>query len=121
MSDDKTTIADLRTTMKEFIAEREWQKYHTPRNLACSISIEAAELLEHFQWAETNEVLERLKTDAAYRRHVSEEMADVLLYLMSLANALDLDVSATVDAKMAKNRAKYPADQVRGHYQRPLR
>lgn len=118
--DADTTLAALRETMRQFIHERDWAKYHTPRNLAASVAVEAGELLELFQWLTPEEAVERLRSDAAFRKAVGEEMADVLMYLMSLANAADLDVAATVAAKMEKNRRKYPAEKVQGHYRRPL-
>lgn len=120
-TDQTTTVADLRQLMAEFVAERHWQKYHTPRNLAASISIEAGELLELFQWVDNEAAIERLKKDEAYKRACGEELADVLMYVLSLANALEMDVAQTVHAKMAKNRQKYPAEQFKGHYERPLR
>ena len=119
-SDQKMTIHDLRQLMREFVAERPWGKYHNPRNLAASVSVEAGELLELFQWADNEASVERLKADPAFKKACGEELADVLMYLMSLANAMEIDVAATVHAKMAKNRKKYPAEQFKGHYQRPL-
>ena len=119
-TDQNTTVHDLRQVMREFVAERHWHKYHTPRNLAASVSVEAGELLELFQWADSEAAIERLKKDADYKRACGEELADVLMYLMSLANALDIDVSQVVHAKMAKNRRKYPPEQFKGHYERPL-
>ncbi|HVX84811.1 MAG TPA: nucleotide pyrophosphohydrolase [Phycisphaerae bacterium] len=120
-SDAHTPVAALRKLMADFVGERAWQKYHTPRNLAASISIEAAELLEHYQWLTPEEAAHKSRHDDAFRLAVGEELADVLLYLLSLANALDLDVTATVLAKMEKNRHKYPASHYHGHYERPPR
>ena len=119
-TDQNTTVHDLRQLMRDFVAERHWQKYHNPRNIAASISVEAGELLELFQWADNDAALERLAKDPEYKRAVGEELSDVLLYAMSLANAMDIDLSHVVHAKMVKNRKKYPADQFKGHYERPL-
>ncbi len=121
MKDTTTTIAQLRDMMRDFVAQREWQRYHTPRNLAVSAAVEAGELLELFQWDDavpataSNEEREQL-----HRQRVGEEFAYVLMYLMSLANSLNLDIAAAVQAKMQKNIEKYPADKVRGFYQRPV-
>jgi len=111
LTDSRTTVADLRALVSRFIAEREWNKYHTPRNLAVSICLESAELLEHFQW-----VLEPggEAAEPPDRGQVAEEMADVLAYLLSLANTLEIDLAATLAAKMRKNADKYPADRFKG-------
>src|ERR1035437_1667838 len=95
-TDENTTVRDLRQLMGEFVAERHWQKYHTPRNLAASISIEAGELLELFQWVDNEVAIERLKKDEAYKRACGEELAGVLMSVMSLANAMEIDVAHTV-------------------------
>lgn len=119
-SDETTTIAQLRELMRVFVAERHWEKYHNPKNLAVSAAVEAGELLELFQWLDTEEARTRAGGEEAFRKAVGEELSDVLLYLLSLANSMDLDVSTIVHAKMVKNRKKYPAEQFKGHYQRPL-
>jgi len=120
MHDTTTTVAQLRAVMRDFVQEREWGKYHTPKNLAGSVVVEAGELLELFQWLTAAEAEGRLKDEPAFKKAVGEELADVLMYLLSLANAADIDVAAAVEAKMEKNRKKYPAEKVRGHYRRPL-
>lgn len=121
VNDSAATIESLRQMMRDFVAERQWQKYHTPRNLAASISIEAAELLEHFQWLTDAEAAEKSKNDPEFRHAVGEELADVLMYCMSMANAMGVDISATVAAKMERNRAKYPPEKFQGYYERPAR
>lgn len=119
-SDSRTTVGELRGMMAGFVAEREWGKFHVPRNLAASVSVEAGELLELFQWLTAEEAAARVKGDEAFRRAVGEEMSDVVMYVLSLANAMELDLAAAIERKMAKNRVKYPAEQVRGKYERPL-
>ena len=120
MNDNQTTIADLKSMMTRFIAERNWEKFHTPRNLAVSLNVEAGELLELFQWLTPEEATVRTK-EPDFRTALGEEMADVLMYLVSLAVAADIDLAAATEAKMAKNCRKYPADEFRGRYQRPAR
>jgi len=120
LRDRKVPIAWLKQLMRQFLRERDWQKYHQPRNLAASVAVEAGELLELFQWLTPEEAATRCKDDPDFRRHVGEEMADVLMYCVSLANAMDFDIAQTIAAKMEKNRKKYPADQFRGHYVRKL-
>ena len=96
----KETIERIRRV----IADRDWDQFHTPANLAKSISIEANELRECFQWSDTDYDLE----------HVKEERADVIVYCQDMLDQLGLDVDEIVNAKMAKNEAKYPVDKSRG-------
>ncbi len=120
MNDHETTLAQLRQRMADFVAQRRWQKFHKPKNLAMSLAIETAELMEHFQWL-THAQAEALLRDQTSRQDVADEMADILSFLVSLANATGIDLAAAFEAKMAKNDAKYPADKVRGDYKRPRR
>ncbi len=92
------------TRIRKFTEDRDWQKFHTPANLAKSISIEAAELLECFQWSDTDYDLE----------HVKEELADVMVYCRNLLDELGLDEDEIIQAKMTQNEAKYPVEKARG-------
>lgn len=121
LRDDTATIEWLRGMMRDFVRERRWEKYHVPRNLAASVAVEAGELLELFQWLTPSEAEHRAKNDEAFRKAVGEEMCDVMMYCISLANAMELPVAETIAAKMVKNRAKYPPERYQGHYERPLR
>ena len=94
------TIARIR----KFSEDRDWDQFHTPENLAKSIVIEAAELLECFQWSDTDYNLE----------HVKEELADVMVYCQNMLDALGLDADEIVNAKMTQNEAKYPVEKARG-------
>ena len=116
-SPKKDEIAQI---VNRFVSERDWEQFHSPKNLSMSIAIEAAELMEHFQWVKSDE-LPALLEDAERRAEITDELADITCYLLSLANALDIDVSSAVTAKMAKNARKYPADQFRGRYYKPGR
>jgi NTP pyrophosphatase (non-canonical NTP hydrolase) len=111
MSDANTTLHELKERMAAFVAEREWQQFHSPKNLSMSIAIEAAELMEHFQWL-TVEESKNLSDEAL--ADIGEELADIVIYALSLSNALDLDLSETILAKMDKNIRKYPKEKVRG-------
>jgi NTP pyrophosphatase (non-canonical NTP hydrolase) len=115
MSDADTTVETLRQAVREFVDERDWQRYHTPKNLAMSLAIEAAELMEHFQWLDPHESYELAKLSHQHAL-VAEELADVLCYALSLANVMQIDLSDAVLAKLKKNAQKYPADQFRGRY-----
>jgi dCTP diphosphatase len=117
MPDESTTVAQLRQAVEAFVDERDWRQFHTPKNLAMSLAIEAAELMEHFQWVDVAESVARGR-DPARRVEIGEEIADVCCYLLSLANALDLDLSEAVIAKLRKNAQKYPADEFRGRSER---
>lgn len=113
--DDQTTVAELRQLVEQFVAERQWHQFHTPKNLAMALAIEAAELMEHFQWLDPQQSRE-IAHDASRRAAAGEELADVLCYVLALANELKLDVSETLRAKMIKNRLKYPAEEFRGRW-----
>jgi dCTP diphosphatase len=108
---DTRALADLRDTLRQFAAERDWDQFHSPKNLAAALSVEAAELLERFQWVTE---AESRALPAAEIARVREEMADVLLYLIRLADKLDVDLLAAARDKIAVNAQKYPADKARG-------
>ena len=111
MADENGEFARVRDLVRVFVDERDWDQFHTPKNLASALSVEAAELLEHFQWLQHGRIEELGPEKLVQVRH---EMADVLVYLVRLADKLDVDLVAAVDEKMVLNRAKYPADLVRG-------
>ncbi len=115
MSDSTTTLEDLKTLIREFVAEREWEKFHSPKNLSMALSVEASELMEHFQWIDLNES-RAVANDPKKLAEVGEELADVFAYSLALADVLGLDLADTVRAKMVKNVEKYPADKFRGIY-----
>lgn len=104
-------IQTLQAALRRFADERDWGQFHTPKNLAAALSVEAAELLEHFQWLTDEQ--SRLLSDEQ-RQAVSHEIADVLFYLLQLSDRLEIDVAAAAREKLAINAAKYPADKARG-------
>jgi dCTP diphosphatase len=104
-------LGELRERVRAFVAERDWERFHSPKNLAMALSVEASELVELFQWL-TEE--ESAAPDPGRRQRVAEEMADVLWFLVRLADRLDVDLLAAAEAKLAANAVKYPADLVRG-------
>jgi NTP pyrophosphatase (non-canonical NTP hydrolase) len=117
-SDTETTVAELRKLVADFVAERDWSQFHSPKNVSMALAIEAAELMEHFQWL-TTDASRELATDPEKLAEVGEELADVIGYSFALANELGLDISSAVRAKMLKNAQKYPAEKYRGRYARP--
>lgn len=104
-------LVALRDAMRTFVADRDWAQFHSPKNLAMALSVEAAELVEHFQWL-TEEQSRTL--DAAARAPVADELADVLLYLVRIADELGIDLHAAATAKMVRNAEKYPVEKSRG-------
>jgi len=103
----------LRQRVAEFVAARDWEQFHVPRNLSIAIAVEAAELMEHFQWL-THEQAAAAMQDEARRAAVADELADVLIYGLSLANALDVDVSTVVLSKLERNERRFTIEAWRG-------
>ena len=116
-SDKTTSIVELRNKVQKFIDDRDWNRYHNPKDLAISIAIEASELLQLFQWVGENELDKVLGSPDGCTR-LQEELADILIYCLSLANVLNIDVAQAVICKIEKNEGKYPADQVKGNYRK---
>lgn len=107
----KPTLDDLAQALREFARERDWEQFHTPKNLAMALIVETAELVEHFQWLTPQQSLE-LNTDKL--EQVRQELADNLIYLTRIADVLGIDLMDAAYRKMAINAAKYPADKSRG-------
>ncbi len=105
------SLISLREQIRAFVAERDWDQFHTPKNLAMALSVEVAELVEHYQWLPSGADAE---LDAGKRTAIRHELADVLVYLIRLADKSGVDLQQAVLEKMELNRAKYPAEQVRG-------
>ncbi len=101
-------IADLQRRLREFAAQRQWQPYQTPKNLAMAMVVEAAELVEIFQWM-TPEESQAIAGDAARHQHLGEEIADVMLYLLQIADHSGVDIEQAVERKLVLNAQKYPA------------
>lgn len=115
MSDQKTTLGELRAIVREFVDARDWQQFHSPKNLSMSLAIEAAELMEHFQWIATD-ASRNIGQQPEKLTQVGEELADVICYALAIANELEIDISDTLRAKMRKNEAKYPVAEYHGRY-----
>lgn len=99
-------MENLRTALREFAAQRKWQKFHSPKNLAMALSVETAELTEIFQWMEGAESCE---VDDTTKKHLAEEVGDIMIYLTMLADKFDLDPLTCARKKMRLNAIKYPA------------
>lgn len=105
--DQETTLIELKHAVGAFVKARNWQAFHGAKNLSMSIAIEAAELMEHFQWLSAEEAA-RYMNDAAFKAQVAEELADVFIYSLSFANQHGIDLSDAVRAKLAKNETRFP-------------
>lgn len=112
-TDRETTVQELRDCMQEFVDERDWRQFHSPKNLSMSLAIEAGELMEHFQWITTDESRELSESD---KLEAGEELADVICYSLAICNEMGLDISDLVYRKMEKNRKKYPASHFKGRF-----
>jgi NTP pyrophosphatase (non-canonical NTP hydrolase) len=111
--DSEATFQELKEHVRGFIAKRGWEKYHNPKDLAEAVCIEAAELLEVFQWSTVQEV-SSWGNDPSKMERIREELADVLIYCMSMANTLNIDLSEAILRKLKKNEEKYPAQKYFG-------
>lgn len=116
--DTTTTLAELRNQVAAFIAARHWQVYHTPKSLTMSIAIEAAELMEQFQW-HGNAASRAAAQEPERLAAVADELADVLIYALTLANTLDLDVSDAITGKLARNEHRYPPGHLPSRFNLP--
>ena len=113
LTDSATTVSDLKTRVLAFVRERDWEQFHTPKNLSMALAAETGELMEHFLWA-TAEQSVAIANEPARRAKIADELADVVIYALEFANMTGLDVSAAIEAKMAANAKKYPVEKARG-------
>ncbi len=118
ISDRETTILQLRARVQKFVDDRDWHKYHKPKNLAMSIAIEASELMELFQWVEESET-DTITGKREKLSRMEEELADIMVYCLSLANVVNIDISRAIMNKIDKNERKYPPEQFKGTYEKP--
>jgi len=115
MADATTTVQQLREVMARFVAERDWEQFHSPKNLAMGLAVEAAELMEHFLWIDT-EQSRRVVDNPTQLGEIADEIADITCYLLALVNTLRLDLSQAIQEKLVKTAKKYPVERVRGKY-----
>jgi len=112
-SDATTTVAELREQILAFARARDWEQFHSPKNLSMALAAETGELMEHFLWA-TPEESKAIAADPARRARIAEELADIVIYALEFANATGLDVAASIESKVAANARKYPVEKARG-------
>ena len=126
MNDKTATIDALKQRVNRFVKERDWEGYHSPKNLSMSIAVEAAELMECFQWLTPEESRTVLK-NRKVREEIEDEIADIATYILDFCLLFDIDLSGAVARKIVKNEKKYPAELVKGkhhkytHYQKRRR
>lgn len=113
LTDSSTTLAEIKARVLAFARERDWEQFHAPKNLSMALAAEAGELMEHFLWA-TPEASRTIAQDAAKRRKIEEELADVVIYALEFANMTGIDVAAAIETKMAANGQKYPVEKAKG-------
>lgn len=113
LADSATTVAELKARVLAFVRERDWEQFHSPKNLSMALAAETGELMEHFLWA-TPEQSRAIATEPAKRSKIADELADVVIYALEFANITGLDVAAAIEAKMAANAKKYPVEKARG-------
>lgn len=113
LADSTTTISDLKARVLAFARERDWEQFHSPKNLSMAIAAESGELMEHFLWA-TGEQSQVIARDPAKRTRIADELADVVIYAIEFANITGLDLAAAIESKMSANAKKYPIEKARG-------
>jgi NTP pyrophosphatase (non-canonical NTP hydrolase) len=113
LTDATTTLADLKHRVLAFVRERDWEQFHSPKNLSMALAAEAAELMEHFLWTEHASSHSRAQ-EAARRCEIADELADVVIYALEFANITGIDLAAAIEAKLAANAKKYPVEKARG-------
>jgi NTP pyrophosphatase (non-canonical NTP hydrolase) len=113
LTDIDTPIAELKSRVLAFARARDWEQFHSPKNLSMALAAEAAELMEHFLWAAPEQSFGVAK-DPAKRARIAEELADIVIYALEFANATHLDVASAVEAKMEANARKYPVEKAKG-------
>ncbi len=113
-NDKTTTIEEVRKLTRKLVAERDWDRLHTLKDLGMDISVESSELLELFLWKTEEEIREKLTHDTSYKKHVEEELSDVFISAMLMANKLNLDIATIVKSKIEEIAQKYPVEKCKG-------
>ena len=112
--DNTTTVQDLKTVVEDFVEERDWAQFHSPKNLSMALAIEASELMDLFKWKTVEEAQEEMKDKLL--EDATDELADIMIYSIAFANRNGIDIAKAVISKTEKNKAKYPADKFKGKF-----
>jgi dCTP diphosphatase len=113
MDDTTTTVHELKRRLADFVAERDWAQFHSPKNLSMALAAETGELMEHFLWTD-GPGSAALLADPEKRKRIAEELADIIIYSLEFANVTGIDVASAIETKVAANAAKYPVEKARG-------
>ena len=113
---DQLVIKDVISALRLFSKERDWDQFHNPKNLSMALSVEAAELLEHFQWLSEKQAneLRSIEADSEKRKAIADEIADVILYSLRISDVMNIDLKHAIEEKMKKNAEKYPIEKAKG-------
>lgn len=109
------SLSELQSMIRKFCDERDWGQFHNPKDLSISLALEAAEVLEHFQWKNEDEMT---KYSVDHKGAIAEELADVLYWVLLLSNKLDIDLIGSFQEKMLKNEQKYPVEKAKGNHKK---
>jgi len=112
--DDVSTVQDLKTVVEDFVEERDWAQFHSPKNLSMALAVEASELMDLFKWKTVEEAQEEMKDKLL--EDAADELADIMIYSIAFANRNGIDIAKAVTSKTEKNKAKYPADKFKGRF-----
>ena len=113
MGDKKSTLDQVKKKIREFVRERDWEQFHSPKNISMSIAVEAAELMEHFQWL-TEEQSRDLLKDKNKREEIEDELADIAIFILDFCNLFNIEFEEIIKTKLKKTAGKYPAHLVKG-------
>jgi len=115
MNDRSTTITELKKIVEDFVNERDWSQFHSPKNISMALAIEASELMDIFKW-DTERDSKVKMSEGISRQEAIDELADIIIYAIAFANRNNIDISSAIEQKMKKNEKKYPVDQYKGHF-----
>lgn len=113
--DQQTTVGELKQVVDKFVKDRDWERYHDPKNLAMAIAIEAAEFMDIFKWRTNSECVQAMKQGEIIDA-VKNELADIIIYTLAFANRNDIDLADIITMKVKKNIQKYPINKFKGHF-----
>jgi NTP pyrophosphatase (non-canonical NTP hydrolase) len=113
LTDSTTTLAELKARVLTFVRARDWEQFHSPKNLSMALAAESGELMEHFLWS-TPEQSKSVAADPVKRGRIADELADVVIYALEFANITGLDLAAAIETKMIANAQKYPVEKAKG-------
>ena len=115
MNDKKTNLDTLKGFVDHFVKERDWSKFHNPKNISMALAIEASELMDLFKWDTEKDSKEKMSKGTS-REEATDELADIMIYAIAFANRNKIDITSAIEKKMIKNKKKYPADQYKGRF-----